>query len=310
MTMKRFVFTLLTLIIAAVLFLYTGLSSKQTFSKSVAVACTNEGALRVLVNERNVKQGWPGEKLNDSMYRFEELQYTVGNTMINTTDLIFEKMGYSEFVIEATTPDSSRFTINYTQQLPLNPLNRIKSYLTIRDTKQKTESFLTALKQKFDGEEFVYGIKIEMGRVTDSAMISTRKLITHLPSVSEIYEAIDAIRTYIKKNGGEESSAPMLNVFEEGKNQYLLMVAVPTKTIINGDENFLQKRMLANGFILMSEVAGGNSSIQKAEQALRQYVTDHRKTSPAIPFQMLLTDRRSEPDTSKWKTRLYYPVMY
>ena len=102
----------------------------------------------------------------------------------------------------------------------------------------------------------------------------------------------------------------MLNVFEEGPNQFLVMVAVPTKTLVNGNETFLQKRMLANGFILVSEVQGGNAAIQRAEAAMKQYATDHQKSSPAIPFQMLLTDRRAEPDSAKWKTRLYYPVMY
>lgn len=308
--MKKIIIALLILFITAVLYLYAGISSMQTFSKSVAVACTSEGALRVLVYERSSKQGWPGEKQNDSMYRFKELQYTVGNTLINVTDLRFENKGKAEFVIEETTSDSSRFTINYTQQLPLNPLSRIKNYVSMQETKSSLDVLLREMKKNFDEEELVYGIKIDMTRVTDSAMISTRKSITHYPTVAEVYEAIDAIRMYIKNNAGEETSAPMLNVFEESKDQYLLMVAVPTKTIITGDATFLQKRMLTNGFILVSEVTGGEITLKKAEQALRQYVTDHRKTSPAIPFQMLLTDRRAETDTSKWKTRLYYPVMY
>lgn len=308
--MRRIIIVLLILFTTAILYLYAGISSMQRFSKSVTVACTSEGALRVLVYESGSKQGWPGEKQNDSMYRFEELQYAVGNTLINVTDLHFENKGNAEFVIEETTADSSRFTINYLQQLPLNPLSRIKNYTSMQETKRSLEALLREMKKNFDGEELIYGIKISTTRVTDSTMISTRKLLTHYPTVAEVYEEIDAIRKYIKNNAGEETSAPMLNVFEEGKDQYLLMVAVPTKTNIKGDETFLQKRMLTNGFILVSEVTGGGITIKKAEQALRQYVTDHRKTSPAIPFQMLLTDRREETDTSKWKTRLYYPVMY
>jgi hypothetical protein len=172
------------------------------------------------------------------------------------------------------------------------------------------DHLLAALKNRFDGEEVVYGMNITMSRVTDSVMISTRTLLDHYPSVEEIYLMIDEIRSYIRKNGGEETSNPMLNVFKEDKNQYLVMVAVPTRTAIDGNETFLQKRMLANGYILVSEVRGGEATIQRAEAAMKQYVTDHQKSSPAIPFQMLLTDRRAEPDTSKWKTKLYYPVMY
>jgi hypothetical protein len=308
--MKRVLVFLILLLAVVMGVLYAGISTVQSFSKSVLIGCTSEGAFRVLANKRSSKQGWPGEKLNDSTYNFEQLQYTVGNFFINTIALRFSETGKAELIADETMPDSVRFTINHTQKLPLNPLGRIKAYLDLKKTQQKVDALLAAFKQKIDGEELVYGIKINMNRVTDTAMISTRKLINHYPSVSEVYEMIDAIRAYIKTNGGEESNAPMLHVYEESAGKFYVMVAVPTKTVINGTETFLQKRMLANGYILASEVTGGDATIQKGEAAMKQYVEDHQKSSPAIPFQMLMTDRRSEPDTTKWKTRLYYPVMY
>ena len=308
--MKRVAVILIVLLIILTGFLYIGISSTQSFSKSVVVACTNEGALRVLVNERNSKNGWPGEKLNDSTYQLNNLRYSIGETLINTTSLNYFEKGLGELIIEETTPDSSRFTVLVSQKLSLNPLQRVTDFLALRQTKKQIGDFLTLLKQNFDGEELVYGIAIKMSRVTDSAMISTRTLMNHYPSVTEVYEMIDAIRSYIKANGGEETSAPMLNVFEEGENQYLVMVAVPTTTYVKGNETFLQKRMLANGYILVSEITGGNYTIKKTEKAMQQYITDHQKSSPAIPFQMLLTDRRLESDTTKWKTKVYYPVMY
>lgn len=308
--MKRILVILALLVIPAAGFLYFGISSARTFSESVSVACTNEGALRVLFNERISKEVWPGEKKNDSTYEFGELQYIIGSTLINVTDLQFGNKNTGQFIVEETTPDSCRLTINYVTHLPLQPFNRIKEYLKISEVKKDIQSLLVELKNKLDGEELVYNLKINMSRVTDSAMISTRKIIDHYPSVKEVYAMIDEIRNYIKVNGGEETSAPMLNVFEEDSAHYLVMVAVPTKTVMKGSETFLLKRMLANGYILVSEVTGGNTTIKQAEKAMQQYVTDHQKSSPAIPFQMLLNDRRAEQDTSKWKTRLYYPVMY
>jgi hypothetical protein len=38
-------------------------------------------------------------------------------------------------------------------------------------------------------------------------------------------------------------------------------------------------------------------------------VQDHQRVAPAIPFQSLVTDRTKQPDTSKWVTRLYWPIM-
>jgi CII-binding regulator of phage lambda lysogenization HflD len=310
MNTKRIVAALFILLVTIGLYLYAGLSSKQSFTKSVAVGCTDAGALRTLLNDKNSTKAWPGEKINDSTYRFEQLQYSIGNAFINTLTLHFTTGETGELIIEKTTPDSSQFTIQLNTLLPINPIARIKKYLELRETTKKIGLLLQILKENFKGEEIVYGINIQLNRVTDSVMISTRKLMDHYPAVQEIYQMIEDILSYIKTNGGEESNAPMLNVFKEGANQYLVMVAVPTKTPVKGNETYLQKHMLPNGYILVSDITGGNYTIQQSEKAMYQYVMDHQKSSPAIPFQMLITDRRTEADTTKWKTRLYYPVMY
>lgn len=311
--MKRVLVIFVLLIAVSTGILYIGISSQQSFAKSALVACTNDGALRMLSTPGNNKQVWPGERLNDSSYRFEQLEYTTGAALINSNPLSIsyaEKKYPAQLLVEETTPDSSRFIIQTAVILPSNPIQRIKQYFALKQLQQQVDALLKSLKKKFDGEELVYGLKIEMNRVTDSAMISTRTLLNHYPTVTEVYNMVDAIHTYIAANGGTVSNPPMLHVYEEGPGQFLVMVAVPTKTIIPGNETFLQKRMLANGYILVSEVTGGTAAIQKGEAAMKQYVMDHQKSSPAIPFQMLLTDRRTETDTSKWKTRLYYPVMY
>jgi hypothetical protein len=67
--------------------------------------------------------------------------------------------------------------------------------------------------------------------------------------------------------------------------------------------------MLGGGNILITEVKGGPASIKKAFNEMETYITDYRRTAPAIPFQSLITDRSKEPDTSKWVTKIYYPVM-
>jgi hypothetical protein len=67
---------------------------------------------------------------------------------------------------------------------------------------------------------------------------------------------------------------------------------------------------MALGNILVGEVKGGTYTVISGEQNLTNYVNDHKKMSPAIPYQSLVTDRLLEADTSKWVTKLYYPVFY
>jgi hypothetical protein len=42
---------------------------------------------------------------------------------------------------------------------------------------------------------------------------------------------------------------------------------------------------------------------------VQKYKDDYQRVSPAIPFYSLITDRLKEPDSSKWITKIYFPVM-
>jgi hypothetical protein len=67
--------------------------------------------------------------------------------------------------------------------------------------------------------------------------------------------------------------------------------------------------MLGGGNILITEVKGGQNEITNAYKQIQNYVSDYNRSAPAIPFESLVTDRRKEPDSSKWITRIYYPVI-
>ena len=62
------------------------------------------------------------------------------------------------------------------------------------------------------------------------------------------------------------------------------------------------------GNILTGEVKGGTYTINQAEMELKNFVTDFKRISPAIPYQSLITNRLQEKDTTKWITKLYYPI--
>jgi len=76
---------------------------------------------------------------------------------------------------------------------------------------------------------------------------------------------------------------------------------------LSGIDSFIDEMMKA-GNILVTEVKGGPSIINNAFKQMDTYVTDHERIPPAIPFLSLVTNRVQEPDTSKWITRIYYPV--
>jgi hypothetical protein len=62
------------------------------------------------------------------------------------------------------------------------------------------------------------------------------------------------------------------------------------------------------GKILVTEVKGGNYTTGEALKQLDIYLDDNHLSSPAIPFESLVTDRSQETDTAKWVTKIYYPI--
>ena len=118
---------------------------------------------------------------------------------------------------------------------------------------------------------------------------------------------VQKIQAYIKTKAALQTGNPIFNISETGKNQYQLMCAIPIDKTITGNNAFACKKMIKGSFMI-AEVVGGDSTVKKASASLQQYFADYRKTSMAINFNMLITDRIYQPDTAKWITRLYYPV--
>jgi hypothetical protein len=51
-------------------------------------------------------------------------------------------------------------------------------------------------------------------------------------------------------------------------------------------------------------------TVNNAWHQVQLYLRDNQEVAMAMPFEYLVTNRRQEPDTSKWITRLFVPVYY
>ena len=68
-------------------------------------------------------------------------------------------------------------------------------------------------------------------------------------------------------------------------------------------------RSADNTKLLMAEVCGGDWTVSQAIGQLQLFIKDYRMESVAPSFETLVTDRSKEPDTTKWVTRIYFPVL-
>jgi hypothetical protein len=105
-----------------------------------------------------------------------------------------------------------------------------------------------------------------------------------------------------------EAGYPMLHSWMKDADHVETMVAIPTDRRLRENSRFFL-RLMVPGNILVTEVKGGHAAIQNATGALENYIFDYQKLKMAIPFESLITERESEPDTAHWVTRVYFPIM-
>ncbi len=187
------------------------------------------------------------------------------------------------------------------------PIKIFENYLQGKKLENNIEELLQKMKTFLENKENLYGIHIDQIQVTDTLLIATRYFSNTYPTTSEIYRLIKTLKEYILKAGALETNSPMLHIIQDSAG-FKTMVAIPINKLIQATDNFIFKRMVP-GKILVTEVRGGDYTAVYALKQIEMYMNDYHLIAPAIPFQSLVTDRSKEPDTMKWVTKIFYPVI-
>ena len=191
-----------------------------------------------------------------------------------------------------------------------NPIARVSNYFALKHIKATNQKILQSMSDFLSVRKNVYGFEVVQQKQTDSTLITLKASSATYPTVKDIYGNIEKLRQYAITNAANTTNAPMLNIENGGAGPWHYMVALPINKALNDKGDIVAKRMFAGGRILITEnITGGFATVDNAIKQLEIFKSDNNYMSPAIPFQSLVTDRRVERDTSKWVTRLYWPVM-
>jgi hypothetical protein len=278
---------------------------------STGVSATRPGLYRMLLDKKNVTKWWPGKISNDSFY-LNDLVYAINNSNITVLPISVTgqntNISTSLFLIPLAI-DSVQLAWAGAMATSYNPLKRFSAYLKARKLKDDMAFVLQRMQTFYSEPKNIYGFDIKRELVVDSFLIATSGKCKGYPSNQFIYSLIAKLRKYATENVAKESGYPMLNVGTTDSVNFDIKVAIPVDKLLPSAGDILQKRMLGRGKILVTEVKGGNAMAAKAFLQLQQYGDDYQRSSPAIPFYSLITDRTKETDTSKWITKIYFPVM-
>ena len=310
--MKRFILTLLILMAIIVGGIYIFIPSKIHFRESMYIKTAPKIAARFLLDEKLWHNWWPDKSIdkNDTIFAYKQFDYAVNWKMISGDSVLIKtKEGYVNSLLNIipVNKDSTGFYWEGSSNSERNIFKRVRNYFTQKKIQQDAAEIFQALKVYVENGENVYGVKIELKMVVDTLLISTKKTFNKYPKTEQVYEMVNDLKNYMVSNAVLQSNPPMLHVVQDS-GMFKTMVAIPISKSIPNTEKFIIKKMVA-GKILIAEIKGGSANAEASIKKIELYMDDYNLLSPAISFQSLVTDRVKETDSTKWVTKIYYPIM-
>jgi hypothetical protein len=314
--MKKILLFSLALFVVAIISAYIFIPSKIMVSISTSAAATPGNVVQALHSDQSWKMWWPSSNpgqhkenvIEDDVYGYHTITpLSNGANMIVSMD---DEAYRSGIIVVPMGRDSTYIQWNTDLETGLNPVKRVALFFEYRGLKEELERGLQNLKAFVEKTENIYGFTIERTTFTDTILMGARFLTQEYPGTTTIYKAIDSLRQKIADVGAREKDYPMLNVHQVDSNQYQVMIAICIDRLFDVNGRFFISRMVPmKDRFLKTEVTGGPVTLKKAHEAINRYMNDRILTAPAIPFEILVTDRRLEKDSSKWKTIIYHPSM-
>lgn len=309
--MKKWLIGLAVALILAVAGTYIFIPAVVKVQKVVIVPANDKGVAPLLHDAVGLAKWW-GEKTDkvpDTFY-FNGAAYYVNKPLLTGCDLTAWYDGDSlamQLHSVALSSDSAQVIWGTSLPASNNPITRIQNYRKGLRLKKDMEAMLQRLQNFAADMRNVYGIHVQHAIVQDTLLLATEFEGIGRPTNTLIYTMIDKVTAYLTAQGAQVTNPPLLSIIAKDSLHYKTMVALPINKEVAATPNFFIRRMFA-GNILITEVKGGPASVATAFTRLENYRLLNTMTSPAKPFETLVTNRLTEPDTSKWVTKIYYPV--
>jgi hypothetical protein len=318
--MKKWLTGICILIILSIAVVYIFIPGTLIVSKIVPVQCNVRNANKFLGDRDNWPRWWPvggegaaGGGRRDSGYVYGGMRYQmtaprfqhVMEVTIDSPDLDLR----SQIAVIAVADNIDSTILKWECQLQAgwNPIDRVKQYQQAKRVKENMEGILYALRAFVENKVNVYVLVIRQTSTKDSFLVGIKSVFANYPGTADISPLLKKLKKYMVDEKARETGYPMLNITDLQQGKYQVMVAIPEDKELTGNRELFTRR-LTPGRYLTTEVKGGERTVVNAIAKMQEYMADYERASMAIPFQSLITDRSAEPDTTKWVTRIYYPV--
>jgi hypothetical protein len=319
--MKKWFLGVVVILILALTSVYVFIPSTINIVKVADFNCTVDGAYRCLSDEGKWVQWLPFKdsatgRMNrpadpSHTFTYNDYAYQVASGSPGVVDVLIERDNFkasSRLDILPLLRDSSEITWQCTIAASLNPIKRVLQYQQAVQIKKNMNDIINGLQVFLIKPENIYKIHIEPKGVRDTNYVSIKTSFNSYPTVETIYKFIDKLRAYLITQGAKETNYPICSITKADSINFEIRVGIPIDKTVKGSGDILFKTMVP-GHMFVTEVKGGFEAIHKAEIEMENYISDYHEKMVVIPYQSLVTNRSSEPDTAKWITKLCYPAI-
>ncbi|MBC7826116.1 MAG: hypothetical protein H7122_00105 [Chitinophagaceae bacterium] len=311
--MKKWLIGLLLVIGLAVGSSYFFIPDRLKISKHVIINNNQQGVFRFLADEDNWEKWWPDNGATEaSILKHGDFEFQIKQVLHNAFEINLASNNVNtSSLLQIFSHAIDSINIKWSAELIAgnNPLRRIQQYFAAQKLGLYFESILDHMKKHVSSLKNIYGIDIKKEKVQSQLLISSKKSFSHYPTTPEIYTLIDKLKNQVAKSDAKADSFPMLNIQRRDSSLYIAQVALAIDKRIPEENDISVKWMMKDGNILSGEVIGDNKKIEVSMKQFDKYISDYQRTVIAIPFQLMITDRLKQTDSTKWVTRIYYPVI-
>ncbi len=183
--MKKWIVIICLLVTGTAAASYFLMTRTKSFNYNVTAGSTKSAVSRMVINKNKWQLWWPGKKIDDSTYSFQNCTYRIEKLLLNgiKTSIFNDKDTLKGFLeIADYKNDSTQFIWTSGFTFSANPVKRFKEQAGLKIITNNLEDLLKNMGNFFDNQENVYGMKIVEQMVTDSSLISTKKTFSNYPN--------------------------------------------------------------------------------------------------------------------------------
>ncbi|RYG04283.1 MAG: hypothetical protein EOO02_06475 [Chitinophagaceae bacterium] len=294
-------FAIIGILLAVFILVPSTVTIRETTAFRSSIAATK----RFVFQDSNWKHWLINKAAYDTSYKMHVNNHfysTIGVEVTNG-DQRFE----TDLIVLPYAQDSTGIDWRDTVHITWNPFTRFSQYSDAIKLQNHMKAVLSQMTAFLNDKKSVYGITVEREQVRDRPLLSHRVIMQRKPTAEDAYQMIDALKVYAKSQGDTSTEPAMKYSSQIDSVNYELMVAIPTASMLKATKDYVPKG-LVGGNPLFTVIRGGEATIDSAWKAMYQYKEDYQLSAPAIPYEMMITDRRKETDPGKWITKIVFPT--